>query len=336
MRETSSQPRIGDVIMEKNLPIRSEEREVIMKVVGICAGRKNGNTEFMMKEAFMAIEASCGAECLLMNLQDAKINTCIGCESCVTHHLRGDMKFRCVHKNGSDHIYFIENLLRTADAVIVSSPAYNLLPTGHIIKFLNKLHATGDYSQTVNDHPKIGAAFSIGGSDWTNFCLTFCKKIAMELIGTYETLVDAVNFDYIPSKAAVLLEEDIMDRMRLLGTRVGEALLLRDKGETPVYSGIPGICPDCHGNLLEIRADGAYCPQCMTKASLSLIDGKLTVDFTTEEIAKNRWSEWGDQQHKNRIRAGHQKAAEHKDLIAERSKKYIAYGSRVAWPKIRA
>lgn len=29
-----------------------------MKVLGICAGRKNGNTEIMMKEAFMAIEHS--------------------------------------------------------------------------------------------------------------------------------------------------------------------------------------------------------------------------------------------------------------------------------------
>ena len=28
-----------------------------MKVLGICCGRKNGNTEILMKEAFKAIEA---------------------------------------------------------------------------------------------------------------------------------------------------------------------------------------------------------------------------------------------------------------------------------------
>lgn len=27
-----------------------------MKVLGLCSGRKNGNTEIMMKEVFMAIE----------------------------------------------------------------------------------------------------------------------------------------------------------------------------------------------------------------------------------------------------------------------------------------
>ena len=31
-----------------------------MKVLGLCSGRKNGNTEIMMKEAFMAIEEKCG------------------------------------------------------------------------------------------------------------------------------------------------------------------------------------------------------------------------------------------------------------------------------------
>ena len=49
-----------------------------MKVLGLCAGRKNGNTEIMMKEAFRAIEAKCGAECKLVRIQETKINTCIG------------------------------------------------------------------------------------------------------------------------------------------------------------------------------------------------------------------------------------------------------------------
>ena len=103
-----------------------------MKVLGLCSGRKNGNTEIMMKEAFMAIEEKCGAECRLVRIQDTVINTCIGCETCMMNHLKGNWDFRCVHKTGSDHFYFIEQLMREADAIIVSSPAYNLLPTGQI------------------------------------------------------------------------------------------------------------------------------------------------------------------------------------------------------------
>lgn len=119
-----------------------------MKVLGICAGRKNGNTEIMMKEAFMAIEEKCGAECQLVRVQESSIHTCTGCEACMTNHLKGNWEFRCIHKNGTDHFYFIEQLMREADAIIVSSPAYNLLchiqlPSCfckiHIFRYLNKI-----------------------------------------------------------------------------------------------------------------------------------------------------------------------------------------------------
>lgn len=303
-----------------------------MQVLGLCSGRQNGNTEIMMKEAFMAIEEKCGAKCQLVRVQETDINTCIGCETCMINHLKGNWDFRCIHKNGSDHFYAIEQLMREADAIIVSSPAYNLLPTGQLIKLLNKMHASGNYRDVVEKENKIGAAFSIGGTDWTNFTLNVCKMIAMEMAGSYEALVDAVHFDFLPARGAVLLEDDVLARMRKLGENVAEALLLKAKGEKMAYAGTPGVCPDCHGNLLEIRADGVYCPQCLTKAKLSMADDELVVEFTEEEIAKNRWSIRGKRLHDNNIRKGHAKAAEGKDIIAARYKKYTDYDRAVKLP----
>ena len=116
-----------------------------MKVLGICAGRINGNTEIMMKEAFKAIEAKIdGVECKLVRLQEAEISKCTGCEACMMNHLKGNFDFRCITPQDADHYYFIEQLMREADAIIVSSPAYNLMPTGPFINFLNKLHASGN------------------------------------------------------------------------------------------------------------------------------------------------------------------------------------------------
>ena len=305
-----------------------------MKVLGLCSGRPNGNTEIMMKEAFMAIEEASGAQCQLVRVQDTVINTCVGCESCMVNHLKGNWDFRCIHKNGSDHFYFIEQLMREADALIVSSPAYNLLPTGQLIKLLNKMHASGNYRDVVEKENKIGAAFSIGGTDWTNFTLNVCKMIAMELAGSYEALVDAVHFDFMPSKGAVLLEDDVLARMRQLGEHVAAALLAREKGERLPYAGTPGICPDCHGNLLEVRADGVYCPQCLTKAKLCMAEDELQVEFTEEAIARNRWSIWGKRLHDDNIRKGHKKAAEGKEKIQERVKKYAADERAVALPEL--
>ncbi len=300
-----------------------------MKVLGIVSGRKNGNTEIMMKEAFMAIEEKCGAECKFVRIQDVTIRNCIGCESCMINHLKGNWEFRCVHKTGSDHFYFIEQLMREADAIIVSSPAYNLLPTGAMIQFLNKLHASGDYRHVVSENNKVGAAFSIGGTDWTNFTLNVCKMTAMELAGSYKALVDAVHYDFIPAKGAVLLEDHVLARMRKLGQNVADAMLAKQKGASYDYLGTEGVCPDCHGNLLEIREDGIYCPQCLTKANVSICDNALSVEFTDEEMAKNRWSPWGQELHNNNIRKGHQKAIDGKDIIKEKMKKYAAY-DRVA------
>jgi multimeric flavodoxin WrbA len=42
-----------------------------IKVLGITCGRKNGNSELLMKQAFKAIEEKCGAETAFIRLQDA-------------------------------------------------------------------------------------------------------------------------------------------------------------------------------------------------------------------------------------------------------------------------
>lgn len=50
------------LVLESKLQIG----DYYMKVLGFCCGRKNGSTEIMMKELFMAIEEKCGAQCQLV------------------------------------------------------------------------------------------------------------------------------------------------------------------------------------------------------------------------------------------------------------------------------
>lgn len=305
-----------------------------MKVLGICCGRKNGNTEIMMKEAFKAIEAKCGAECSFVRLQEAAIRSCIGCETCMVNHLKGNWEFRCIHKNGTDHFYFIEQLMREADAIIVSAPAYNLLPPGILVRFMNKLHASGNYRDVVHKNHKIGATFTLGGTDWTNYTLTATNMLTMELVGSYDAIVDKCHFDFVPAVGAIVLEEDMMARVRKLGENVADALIRKANGEAPVYCGDQGICPDCHSVFLEKRADGWYCPQCLTKATLTMENGEMKAAFTPEERAKNRWSPWGQELHDNNIRKGHGKAAQNKDVIDAKRKEYASYMDAVQLPEL--
>lgn len=305
-----------------------------MKVLGICCGRKNGNTEILMKEAFRAIREKIDAECQFVRLQEAEIRSCVGCETCMVNHLKGNWDFRCVHKAGSDHFYFIEQLMREADAIIVSAPAYNLLPPGILVRFMNKLHAAGDYRSVVHENHKIGATFTLGGTDWTNYTLSVANMLTMELVGAYDAIVDKCHFDFVPSVGAVVLENEMLARVRKLGEAVADALIGKAEGEFPVYRGDAGLCPDCHSVFLEKRADGWYCPQCMTKAALDWVDGELSVSFPPEATAKNRWSPWGQELHDNNIRKGHAKAGQGRTAIAAKRKEYAEYMDAVKLPEL--
>ena len=305
-----------------------------MKVLGICCGRKNGNTEILMKEAFRVIEKTCGAQCDFIRLQEARILSCTGCESCVVNHMKGNMDFRCVHKPDSDHLYYIEQLMREADAIIVSAPSYNLLPPGIMLSFLNRLHGTGDYSKVVQQNNKIGATFTLGGSDRTNFTLTIANVVTKELVGSYNAIVDQCNFNHLPAAGAVILEEDIIARIQTLGRHVADALLAQARGEAPSYRGDEALCPDCRSSLLEKHADGWYCPHCMNQATLEMVDGEVQVTFAPETRATNRWTHHGVEVHHAGIGAAHAKAAAGKTVIAEKRREYAAYKDAIKLPEI--
>ena len=52
-----------------------------IKVMGITAGRKNGNSKILLKEALTVCEEA-GAEVTMINLRDFNILDCTGCTAC--------------------------------------------------------------------------------------------------------------------------------------------------------------------------------------------------------------------------------------------------------------
>lgn len=51
------------------------------KVMGVTAGRKDSNSEILLKEALMVCQEQ-GAEVSLINLRDYNILDCTGCTAC--------------------------------------------------------------------------------------------------------------------------------------------------------------------------------------------------------------------------------------------------------------
>jgi multimeric flavodoxin WrbA len=249
----------------------------------------------------------------------------------MTKHIMGDMEFRCIHKKEADHFYFIETQLRAADAIIVSTPIYNLLPAGILIRFLNKLHSSGDYRLLTAKNPKVGAAITVGGTDWTNFGMPIAMLTAMELCGSFSSIVDQLAVTFNPSRGAVILDDQAMAGARRLGGNIASAL--KNGGEF-AYKGEKGVCPLCHGNLLELRGDGIYCPTCEIKGDATIKSGKLEVSFTDDAIGKSRWGEWGQNVHIENITKGHKKATDGKKQIDVIRKEYAKYKEPLTLPKI--
>ena len=259
------------------------------------------------------------AEVGFVNLQEAEIKSCIGCETCMKKKMQGDFEFRCVHGLDEDHFHFIEQQMREADGIIVSAPAYNLLPPGILIRFLNKMHASGDYRRATQgvDICKVGGCFSIGGTDWTDYIENVMRMITMELIGVYDGVADAVHFDFLPATQMVAAEPEVLERVGKLGENVALAALEKKKsGKNPEYKGDWGVCPYCHSNMIRIFEDGhVTCPQCNVEGTVTVTDGKVNVTFTKEAMEKSRWAPYGQKLHMDNIAKGHRKAGENAELI---------------------
>ena len=64
-----------------NILYFKEDPHMSYKIMGITAGRKNSNSEILLKAALMACEEQ-GAEVRMINLRDFNILDCSGCTAC--------------------------------------------------------------------------------------------------------------------------------------------------------------------------------------------------------------------------------------------------------------
>ena len=105
------------------------------KVMGITAGRKNGNSEILLKQALMACEEA-GAEVTMINLRDFNIQDCTGCTACTKAMSMGKYA-GCVLDKKDDKKKIMDVMLEQ-DAVIFSVPTYDLMPASVYLTFAHR------------------------------------------------------------------------------------------------------------------------------------------------------------------------------------------------------
>ncbi|MGV8981025.1 flavodoxin family protein [Clostridium sp.] len=289
------------------------------KVLGISFGRKMGNTEVMIKTALIECEKA-GDEIKFIRADDLNIQDCTGCIACVMSLLQGG-KGTCPLK---DDMHIIDEALLECDAVIVGSPTYVLAPTGkfktvcdrlgpsHDIAFRTEAKKTGiKMGKTPEQLPderafkkRIGALITVGGAmtqNWLSFAMPSMYEFTISM-GT--SVVDKYQYFGAMAHEHVVGNKEVMDRMVVMGQNIADALNSDSEEEMSKWRGADeGVCPVCHCDMLTVVHDKneVECPVCGISGDLTLVDGKIKVNFSEAQQKRSRLFYAGKLEHQVEI-----------------------------------
>ncbi len=227
------------------------------KVIGLVAGRHNGNSEILVKEALMACEEA-GMECTLINLFDYNIIPCTGCEGCTMQMgdvARGVLKEYkgCVLKD-KDDMDKIVNAVQTSDGLVIGVPTYDLAPSALYLKYAHRALAYEVAFRLQIGHLKknpnlVAGLIAVGGSchDWQTMAL---EVLGASMFTQSIKVIDQMMATRNGRPGNVLLRDEQIAKAHEIGQHVAEAIM------TPVeerhWLGDPdeGVCPVCHSSLI--------------------------------------------------------------------------------------
>lgn len=289
-----------------------------MKILGICAGRRMGNSEILTKFALKGAEDA-GGEVKLMRLQDLQITPCTGCEVCMSKKVINGQDTVCAIPEDSDQYSKYVELVMEADAFIVASPCYNLTVAGRLLDALNRQHRfLSQLKRQCMEKPKYAATIGVAGTDWSNYLMPILNFAATELCGSQMHLVDQMLVERHPAVSTVILDDAATSRAYKLGQNLVEAVK-QNKGHHCYLGDAEEVCPICHGDHLQLRGGKLICPTCDISARVTEVNGKVQVTWE-QDYEVCRWSEYGDNLHLSGIRAGHGRRMQNLETIQEKLK----------------
>ena len=221
-----------------------------VKVMGITAGRKDSNSEILLKEALMYCEEA-DAEITMVNLKDYHIESCTGCTSCTRGMAQGK-NVGCVLDAKDDKKKIMEVML-AQDAVIFSAPTYDLMPNAEYLIFAQRsLSYETAFLETIGaiEHKdRVAGLICAGGSTraWQSMAL---EAMQATMFTTDMKVVDMILAARVPGRAQCLLDEGLMARARKMGENIMTAIHTPAEERTWLGDEDMGWCPNCHSNAL--------------------------------------------------------------------------------------
>lgn len=286
-----------------------------MKILGISAGRPNGNSEILTKYALKGAEAA-GCEVEFIRLQDYQIVPCKGCELCIKTKVISGIESKCSIPESIDQHSKYVDMIMEADGYIFAAPCYNLTTAGRLLDALNRQHKVlSQLKGKCREKNRYAATIGVGGTDWTNYLMPVLNFCATEHCGSMMRLADQMLVEFVPAAGAVALKEEALERAYKLGQNLA-GVMAKDPGIDCYVGDAEEVCPICHGDHLQLRKGRWICPACDIEARVTEENGKVKIEWI-DGYEKCRWSDYGEKLHLDGIRAGHKAVAENKERVKE-------------------
>ena len=294
------------------------------KIIGLSCGRKNGNSEILLKEALMGAE-ELGVESEIIRAMELRVKPCTGCESCSIAMSRGK-EARCAIKD-DDVPWILEKTVVEDCGLIVSGPVYHLRSNSYFEAIHERMLPTMFRHPEVLKKTRVGAIISVGGGEpeWTPLGLTSMNIFVQHT----RKLVDQIQVNYVGRPGAVLMEEKYLKRARQLGQNVARAMMMPIEEVKFVGDETDVSCPVCHCNVLKVpeKLPHVFCPVCWVKGVITLDGDKMKVKWDEEDAKYPRFSERGVFTHLELIKTLQMKFyTEDQEKVKELIKKYVSYG----------
>ena len=304
-----------------------------IKVMGVTAGRKNSNSEILLKEALMYCEEA-GAKVTMINLKDYHIECCTGCTSC-TKGMSEGKNVGCVLDDKDDKKKIMDVLL-DQDAVIYAMPTYDLMPTAEYLVFAQRsVSYETAFLETIGaiDHKdRVAGLISVGGSTraWQSMAL---EAMQATMFTTDMKVVDMLLATRVPGAAQCLLDDGLLARARKLGENIMKAAATPPQERKWLGDADMGWCPNCHSNALvlgEPQWDGLHypveCQVCGAGGNLEQsADGKWKFVIQENGLLKDRTTVEGRARHLEEIghtQGGFYADPKNRQIVQERLEKY--------------
>ena len=301
------------------------------RIIGLSCGRKNGNSEILLKEALMGAE-ELGVASEIIRAMELRVKPCTGCESCSIAMSRGK-EARCAIKD-DDVPWILEKTLVEDCGLIVSGPVYHLRANSYFEMIHERMLPTIFRHPEVLRKTRVGAIISVGGGEpeWTPLGITSMNIFVQHS----RILVDQMQANYVGRPGAVLTQEKYLKRARELGRRVARAMMMPIEQVKFVGDETEVSCPVCHCNVVKVpkRLPNVFCPVCWVKGVITLDGDKMKVRWNKEDTKYPRFSERGVFTHLELIKDLRAKFyTEDLEKVKERIKKYVPYG-RIIKPDV--